>query len=146
MDIHAGHGVAVREYPLQWREDGEIKSGSADYLLYADRRAIGVVEAKPAGHTLEGVLTQSEKDTEGLDKWVPAWSRPLAFAYESTGKVTQFTNGLDPEPRSREVFTFHRPAELLRLLGWEARNCAPNSAKCPPCPRAACGACSTRRS
>ena len=42
---------------------------------------------------------------------------PLPFAYESTGKVTQFTNGLDPDPRSREVFTFHRPAELLRLQG-----------------------------
>ena len=115
MDIHAGRGVAVREYPLKGKEGAEIKSGSADYLLYADGRAIGVVEAKPAGHTLQGVLTQSEKYTRGLDKWVPAWNRPLAFAYESTGEVTQFTNGLDPEPRSREIFTFHRPEELLRL-------------------------------
>ncbi|MDE2982013.1 MAG: DEAD/DEAH box helicase family protein [Gemmatimonadota bacterium] len=117
IDIHAGRGVAVREYPLKWEKGGEIKSGSADYLLYADGRAIGVIEAKPAGHTLEGVLPQSEKYTEGLDKRVPAWSRPLPFAYESTGKVTQFTNGLDPEPRSREIFTFHRPEELLRLRG-----------------------------
>ena len=115
MDIHAGRGVAVREYPLKWTEGAEIKSGFADYLLYADGRAIGVIEAKPAGHTLEGVLIQSEKYTEGLDKWVPAWNRPLPFAYESTGEVTQFTNGLDPDPRSRETFTFHRPAELLRL-------------------------------
>ena len=117
MDIYAGRGVAVREYPLKWKEDAEIKSGFADYLLYADGRAIGVIEAKPAGHTLEGVLIQSEKYTEGLDKWVPAWSRPLPFAYESTGKVTQFTNGLDPDSRSRETFTFHRPEELLRLQG-----------------------------
>jgi type I restriction enzyme R subunit len=42
-------------------------------------------------------------------------SRPLPFAYETTGVVTQFTNNLDPEPRSREVFTFHRPEELIRL-------------------------------
>ena len=115
MDIHAGRGVVVREYPLKWKEGAEIKSGFADYLLYADGRAIGVIEAKPAGHTLEGVLIQSEKYTEGLDKWVPAWNRPLPFAYESTGEVTQFTNGLDPDPRSRETFTLHRPAELLRL-------------------------------
>ena len=115
MDIHAGRGVAVREYPLKWKEGAEIKPGSADYLLYADGRAIGVIEAKPAGHTLQGVLTQSEKYAKGLDKWVPAWHRPLPFAYESTGEVTQFTNGLDPEPRSREIFTFHRPEELLRL-------------------------------
>ena len=115
MDIHAGSGVAVREYPLKWKDGPATKFGSADYLLYADGRAIGVIEAKPAGHTLEGVLTQSEKYTKGLDELVPAWSRPLPFAYESTGKVTQFTNGLDPEPRSREIFAFHRPEEVLRL-------------------------------
>ncbi|MDE2980373.1 MAG: hypothetical protein OXU74_04180, partial [Gemmatimonadota bacterium] len=42
MDIHAGRGVAVREYPLKWKKGAETKSGSADYLLYADGRAIGV--------------------------------------------------------------------------------------------------------
>ena len=115
MDIHAGPGVAVREFPLKWKEGVEIKSGSADYLLYADGWAVGVVEAKPAGHTLEGVVVQSKRYTEGLDERVPARYRPLPFAYESTGEVTQFTNGLDPHPRSREIFTFHRPEELLRL-------------------------------
>ena len=114
MNIHAGRGVAVREYPLKWKEGAEIRSGSADYLLYADGWAIGVVEAKPAGHTLEGVVVQSKRYTEGLDERVPARYRPLPFAYESTGEVTQFTNGLDPHPRSREIFTFHRPEELLR--------------------------------
>ena len=39
MNISAGPGVAIREFPL--------KTGFADYLLYADGRAIGVVEAKP---------------------------------------------------------------------------------------------------
>ena len=114
MNIHAGLGVAIREFPLKWKEGAEIKSGPADYLLYADRWAVGVIEAKPAGHTLEGVVVQSKRYTEGLDERVPARYRPLPFAYESTGEVTQFTNGLDPHPRSREVFTFHRPEELLR--------------------------------
>jgi type I restriction enzyme R subunit len=36
----------------------------------------------------------------------------LPFLYESTGIETLFTNGLDPEPRSRRVFTFHRPETL----------------------------------
>ena len=115
MNIHAGRGVAVREFPLKWQEGTETKSGSADYLLYADGWAVGVIEAKPAGHTLEGVTVQSKRYTEGLDEHVPARYRPLPFAYESTGEVTQFTNGLDPHPRSREVFAFHRPEELLRL-------------------------------
>ena len=119
MDIHASHGVAVREFPLKWNEAEKEKTGWADYLLYVDAQAIGVVEAKPAGHTLQGVILQSKKYTEGLHQWVPAWRRPLPFAYEATGAVTQFTNGLDPEPRSREVFAFHRPEELLRLHNLE---------------------------
>ncbi len=38
MNIVAGQGVAVREFPL--------KTAFADYLLYADGKAIGVAEAK----------------------------------------------------------------------------------------------------
>ncbi|MHB1423320.1 MAG: type I restriction endonuclease subunit R [Gemmataceae bacterium] len=109
MNISAGLGVAIREYSLQ--------GGEADYLLYADAKAIGTVEAKPEGHTLTGVEVQSTEYSGALPPGVPAHRLPLPFHYESTGKITQFTNRLDPEPRSREVFTFHRPQELLRLVG-----------------------------
>src|SRR5205823_14919699 len=95
MNISAGPGVAVREFPL--------KTGAADYLLYADGKAVGVVEAKPEGHTLTGVETQSAKYTEGLPENLPAYKLPLPFAYESTGTVTQFTNYLEEDARSREV-------------------------------------------
>ncbi|MBX3387989.1 MAG: DEAD/DEAH box helicase family protein [Phycisphaeraceae bacterium] len=114
MNIGAGPGVAVREFPL--------KTGFADYLLYADGRVIGVVEAKPEGHTLKGVELQSSKYLSGLPVGLPRWTpdgTALPFAYESTGTVTQFTSNLDPEPRSREVFAFHRPEELIRLAGLE---------------------------
>jgi type I restriction enzyme R subunit len=113
MNAYAQLGVAVREFPL--------KTGAADYMLYADGQAIGVVEAKPEGHTLTGVETQSGKYTEGLPKNLPAHSLPLPFAYESTGTVTQFTNLLEADARSREVFAFHRPEELLRLVGLDAQ-------------------------
>ena len=107
IDLTAGPGQAVREFPL--------KTGFADYMLYAGGRALGIVEAKFEGHTLTGVETQSAKYLGGLPDGLPRWAepgQPLPFAYESTGAVTQFTNGLDPDPRSREVFTFHRPEEL----------------------------------
>ena len=107
MNISAGLGVAVREFPL--------KTGFADYMLYADSKAIGVIEAKPKGHTLTGVETQSGKYLEGLPDLFPNHRLPLPFAYESTGDVTQFTNALEPDARSRTVFTFHRPEELIRL-------------------------------
>jgi len=110
MNITAGPGVAIREFPLT--------TGFADYLLYAGGKAIGLIEAKPEGHTLRGVETQSAKYIGGLPAALPRWTpagTPLPFAYESTGTVTQFTSNLDPDPRSREVFAFHRPEELVRL-------------------------------
>jgi len=108
MNIMAGLGVAVREFPL--------KTGAADYLLYVSGKVIGLVEAKPVGHTLTGVELQSSKYSEGLPEDIPNYVLPIPFMYESTGVETQFTNCLDPVPRSREEFTFHRPEELLRLV------------------------------
>lgn len=101
MNITAGFGVAVREFSL--------KTGAADYLLYADAKVIGVVEAKPEGYTLTGVEDQSSRYAVGLPGELPYYRLPIPFRYESTGTVTQFTSDLDPNPRSREIFTFHRP-------------------------------------
>ncbi len=109
MNISAGLGVAVREFPL--------KTGFADYLLYVDGKAAGVIEAKPEGHTLKGVELQASKYTLGLPDGLPAHRKPLPFAYESTGIETQFTNALELDARSRAVFTFHRPEELRCLIG-----------------------------
>ena len=111
MNISAGLGVAVREFPLN--------TGHADYMLYAHARAIGVVEAKPKGHTLTGVETQSGKYLDALPTTLPNYGLPLPFAYESTGDVTQFTNTLEPDARSRAIFTFHRPEESIRLVKFD---------------------------
>lgn len=106
--IHAARGVAIREFPLPGY-------GFADYLLYIDGKAAGVIEAKKAGTTLTGVEVQSTKYTQGLPPGLPRWHNPLPFCYESTGVETRFTNGLDPEPRSRGVFSF-LSLESRRLL------------------------------
>jgi type I restriction enzyme R subunit len=108
MNISAGPGVAVREFSLT--------TGFADYILYADSRAIGVVEGKPEGFGLAGVAEQTAKYSVGLPKLLPAWEMPLPFAYESTGTECRFTNRREPDARSRAVFTFHRPEELIRLV------------------------------
>lgn len=108
--IHAGRGVALREFPLK---NGH---GFADYLLYVDGKAAGVIEAKKKGSTLIGVEIQSGRYAQGLPDALPAWRRPLPFLYESTGVETHFTNGLDPEPRARNAFAFHRPETLAEWL------------------------------
>ncbi|OYZ03822.1 MAG: type III restriction endonuclease subunit R, partial [Hydrogenophilales bacterium 16-64-46] len=110
-NIHAARGVAIREFPLPGY-------GFADYLLYVDGKAAGVIEAKKEGVTLTGVETQSDKYTKGLPAGLPRWSNPLPFAYQTTGVETRFTNGLDPVPRSRPVFAFHQPKLLADWLAF----------------------------
>ncbi len=111
LNLYASKGVAVREFDLK------PGHGTADYLLYVNQRAAGVIEAKPEGSTLTGVEVQSEKYSTGLPDNLPAYQRPLPFLYESTGAETQFTNRLDPEPRSRLVFSYHRPQTLANWVG-----------------------------
>ena len=109
-NIYSRQGVAIRNFPLK------PGHGFADYILYIDGKATGVIEAKKAGDTLTGVEIQSDKYKNGLPDILPAWYRPLPFCYESTGVETRFTNGFDPDCRSRNVFSFHRPETLTEWL------------------------------
>ncbi len=113
IDLTAGRGIAVREFNMK------PGFGFADYLLYLDRQALGAVEAKAVG-TLTGVEQQSAKYAAGLPDGLPAHRRPLPFLFESNGGVTYFTNGLDPKPRSREVFNLPRPETLADWLDQSA--------------------------
>ena len=112
LNLHAGKGVAVREFPLQ--------TGVADYLLFVDRKAVGVIEAKAEGVTLSGVAEQAGMYSIGLPANIPHVTLPLPFLYESTGVETFFRDERDPQPRSRRVFTFHRPETLADWLETES--------------------------
>jgi len=109
IDFNKGIGIAVREY----RTD----IGPADYVLFVDKKAIGVIEAKPKdwGQKITTVEEQSAGYAAAKLKWVNN-KEPLPFVYESTGVITRFTDGRDPKPRSREVFTFHRPETMAEWL------------------------------
>jgi type I restriction enzyme R subunit len=128
LNLAAGAGVALRE--------ARTITGPADYLLFLGNQAVGIIEAKPAGTTLGGVEAQtrdyaaqgpegtrlpsgeSRRRREANPKLqVPV--RPLPFLYESTGEETFFTHGLDPEPRARRVFQFHRPETLRTWIDAE---------------------------
>jgi type I restriction enzyme R subunit len=104
-----GLGVAVREY--------HTDIGPADYVLFVDRKACGVIEAKKEdiGHKITEVESQTAGYAAAKLKWVNN-KEPLPFLYESTGIITRFTDGRDPKPRSREVFNFHRPETLKEWL------------------------------
>ncbi|HEY6272238.1 MAG TPA: DEAD/DEAH box helicase family protein [Terriglobales bacterium] len=85
--------------------------------MFLDKRAVGVIEAKPEewGHKITTVEDQSAGYAAAKLKWVSN-KEPLPFVYESTGVITCFTDGRDPKPRSREVFTFHRPETMAEWL------------------------------
>lgn len=70
-NIYAAKGVAIREFPLK------SGFGFADYLLYIDGKAAGVIEAKKEGVTLTGVETQSDKYIKDLPDGLPRWRYPL---------------------------------------------------------------------
>jgi len=107
LDLGAGFGIAVREYPLSL--------DASDYALFIDRNPVGVLEAKPKGWTLRGVTPQSDGYLKGLKEKFPNAPRIPPFSYESTGVETLFADRRDPDYRSRNVFTFHRPEVLA---GW----------------------------
>jgi type I restriction enzyme R subunit len=105
VNLNTRRGVAVREFPTD--------SGPADYLLFVDRKPVGVIEAKSEGTTLSNVADQSERYLTSRLKYVKMDGVQLCFGYESTGIETFFRDIRDPEPRSRRVFAFHKPETLL---------------------------------
>lgn len=107
-------GVAVREAVMA------PGHGRVDYLLYVERRVVGVIEAKPEGTALSGVEWQSAMYATGLPathaKRAIVVDGRLPFVFEASGSETHFTNGYDPDPRARRLFSFPRPQTLARLV------------------------------
>jgi type I restriction enzyme R subunit len=111
LNLGAGVGVAVREYPTD--------SGPADYVLFVNRNPVGVIEAKKdaAGENLTATESQTERYAAANLKWRKD-NAPLRFLFEATGQIIRFTDNADPAPRSREVFHFFKPETLA---AWSAQ-------------------------
>ena len=110
QDLWAARGVAVREVTT--------KAGRADYLLYVDRKLVGVIEAKHEGADLTAAEQQADEYAAGLtaSQRRVAWRPELPFRYASDGGATRFRNTLDPDSRSRLVSYFHRPETIARWI------------------------------
>ncbi|MBN2279574.1 MAG: DEAD/DEAH box helicase family protein [Candidatus Marinimicrobia bacterium] len=103
-----GNGIAIREY--------QTDSGPADYVLFVNRKPVGIIEAKKEdeGHRLTTIEEQSVRYATGKLKYLN--NDPLPFVYESTGTITRFRDYRDPKPRGREIFHFHRPETMAEWL------------------------------
>ena len=109
LNLGAALGVAVREYPTD--------TGPADYVLFVDRQAVGVIEAKrdEAAENITATEAQTSRYANATLKWRRD-KAPLPVLFEGTGQIIRFTDGRDPVPRSREVFHFFKPATLAEWL------------------------------
>ncbi|MFR4188668.1 MAG: DEAD/DEAH box helicase family protein [Corynebacterium variabile] len=114
LNLFSHRGVAVREV---YMKKGH---GRVDYLLYVDKTVVGVVEAKPMGMPLSGVEWQSAMYATGLPDDVRRRALnpddQLPFVFEASGTELHFTNGFDPVPRSRQLFSFLRPETLAAIV------------------------------
>ncbi len=113
INLAAGPGVAVREFLMAKGH------GFADYMLFVDGKAVGVLEAKKEGYPLTSVELQADKYATGLPTGLNPPVNPLPFQYMSTGIETRFINGLDPDPKTRRISDLphiHRPSTLADWL------------------------------
>ena len=133
LNLSAGPGVAVREFTL------EKPHGRVDYLLFLNGQPAGVIEAKPEGTTAHRGGAPVRQVRGGAPAWMQPPVYPLPFIYESTGAETRFTNGYDPEARSRRVFTFHRPETLIEWSAADRREPGPADVPRPAQGHAAAG-------
>src|SRR5665647_2438669 len=63
FNLGAALGVAIREFSLT--------KGFADYALFVDRKAVGVIEAKKYGTPLSGVEPQVENYLRCFPEMIP---------------------------------------------------------------------------
>ena len=94
INLHAAIGVAVREY--------QTDVGPADYVLFVDKKPVGIIEAKRAeeGVHLTAHEEQSKEYADSKLKYLN--NDKLPFVYESTGEVTRFTDS-DPDLLAEEI-------------------------------------------
>jgi type I restriction enzyme R subunit len=108
VNLSAALGVAVREYLTD--------VGPADYVLFVDKKPVGVIEAKRPEEGVRLTMVEDQTGDYAAAKLKHLNNEPLRFLYESTGEVTRFTDTQDPKPRSRPEFSFHRPETFQKWI------------------------------
>ena len=102
LNLYESLGVAVREM--------DTGTGPADYMLFIDGIACGIIEAKREGADLGGVSEQSQRYAISELKFIQraaANDEPLPFLYEATNHEIRFRHDRHrhrhPAPGMRHV-------------------------------------------
>ena len=91
----------------------------ADYLLFINGKAVGVLEAKRQEVDIKSsvVLDQAEFYTKRVPDWCQAWHNPLQLVYVSNGKELYYRDLRNPEGCYEPLKKIHTPKEITRMLG-----------------------------
>src|SRR5438132_3649920 len=101
---------AIEEYPTD--------NGPADYVLVANGRIIGVVEAKKLSLGPQNVLLQAERYSRGVSAGSFNFDGlHVPFLYATNGEVLWFHDIRHDLNRSRQIKDFHTPSALEEVLG-----------------------------
>ncbi len=100
-------------------EEGILKGNlEADYLLFLEGKAIGVLEAKKESVSLDDVVAnQAENYTHKLLPMYQYWENPLPLIYLSNGKELLFKNAKVPGSIYQKLDAMHTPREMVKLAG-----------------------------
>lgn len=100
-------------------EEGLLKGNlEADYLLFLEGKAIGVLEAKKESVSLDDIVAnQAENYTHKLLPMYQYWENPLPLIYLSNGKELLFKNAKIPGSTYQKLDAMHTPKEMVKLAG-----------------------------
>ena len=127
MFVDAGWKVVSRdEYSADTSaaaiEEGILQGGKeADYLLFINGMAVGVLEAKKETTDVSSdkVTSQAENYTRLLLPFYKTWSKPLPLVYTSNGHMVLFRDHRDPDGGYIPMKRIHTPKEICQILGIE---------------------------
>ena len=123
----AGWNVVDRDFYSPTLTAAAIREGllegnrEADYFLFINGKAVGVLEAKreEVNVVSDVVLEQAIRYTRYVPECYQAYERPLPFIYVSNGANTYFRDCRIEDSDLEEINRIHTPKEIVKMLGIE---------------------------
>ena len=106
--------AAIREGLLEGNRE-------ADYFLFINGKAVGVLEAKreEVDANSQVVREQAEGYARGVPSYYQAWQNPLPVVYTSNGNSVYFKDNRNADTDYVEINRIHTPKEIVKALSIE---------------------------
>lgn len=125
MFVDAGWKVVDRDFYSPTITAAAIREGllegnhEADYFLFINGKAVGVLEAKREEVNVASdiVCEQTIKYTRYVPQCYQAYLRPLPFIYQSNGVTTLFRDCREEDSDYEDINRIHTPKEMVKMLG-----------------------------